>query len=161
WPTAKLQSEIVTTVPAGVATAPAGSALIQVTVTDPSQRRATGIVLGLERILPGYVASLQSSANQPVSTSLHIFDGSPNGAVRVAPSRSLYLGLGLFAGLVLGLLASVLRERHDHRVRDDGDVRAAVGGRTVGFSSLPRRQNSEKQRRLLDTFSAPVVAAVA
>src|SRR5207249_9105252 len=44
-PTAKLQSEIVTTVPAGVATAPAGSALIQVTVTDPSQRRATGIAL--------------------------------------------------------------------------------------------------------------------
>lgn len=153
-PAARLQSEI-------VATAPAGNTLIQVTVTDTDQRRATAILLGLERILPAEVVRLQSSAGQPVTTNLHVFAGPGGTAALVGPSRSLYLGLGLLAGLVLGLLASVVRERRDHKVRDEGDVRTVVGGTTVGFSSLPDRRDSESQRRLLDAFSAPVVTAVA
>jgi tyrosine-protein kinase len=143
------------------ATAPAGNALVQVTVTGDDQRRATAIALGLERVLPADVERLQSSAGQPVTTRLHVFAGPASMAGQVGPSRSLYLGLGLLAGLVLGLLASVLRERYDRRVRDDGDVRAVVGGTTVGFSLLTARRDSESQRRLLDTLSAPVMAAVA
>lgn len=151
-PTAAVQSEI-------AATAPAGNSLIQVTVTDKNQARATAIALGLERILPPYVTGLQSSAGQPASTSLHALGGSVNPAPKVAPSRGLDLGLGLLLGLVLGLLASVIRERNDRRIRDEGDVRRVVGSMPVGFSSLQRR-DSANQRQLLDPLSAPVMAAV-
>jgi Mrp family chromosome partitioning ATPase/capsular polysaccharide biosynthesis protein len=152
-PPAALQSKIVATT---------RNTLIQFTVTDTDQRRATALALGLETVLPADVAGLQSSAGQPVSTRLQVFGGLANAAAQVGASRTLYLGLGLFAGLILGLLGSVVRERCDHRVRDEGDVRAVVGGTTVGFSSLSRRPDSRNQRRLLlDTFSAPVMAAVA
>jgi tyrosine-protein kinase len=150
---AALQSEIVATT---------RNTLIQFTVTDTSQGRATALALGLETVLPANVARLQSSAGQPVSTRLQVFGGPANAAAQVGPSRTLYLGLGLFAGLILGLLSSVVRERCDHHVRDEGDVRAVVGGTTVGFSSLSRRPASRKQHRLLlEKFSAPVMAAMA
>lgn len=50
----------------------------------------------------------------------------------IAPSRALVLGVGLLAGLVVGVLLAFLLGALDRRVRDDHDLRRLGAGETLG-----------------------------
>lgn len=50
----------------------------------------------------------------------------------VAPSRALVLGVGLLAGLVVGVVLAFLLGALDRRVRDDHDLRRLGAGETLG-----------------------------
>lgn len=115
------------------ATAVPNTVILEVTVTDPSPRRAHDIV-----------ASLDGEFTQQV-TRLETPDGSPRSTVKVAtvqePSydmtpvspdktRNLVLGFGL--GILLGLGLAVLRSRLDDTVKTPEAARGLAGAGVIG-----------------------------
>jgi len=100
------------------------SVLLRVTVTDRSAAVVNATRKALAKVLPEYVTSLQPAGAAQI-TSVEVAE-SP-AAQQIAPTKVRYLGLGLLAGLLLGLLVAFVREAANRRVRDTEDVRSVVG----------------------------------
>jgi succinoglycan biosynthesis transport protein ExoP len=125
------------------ASAAQGAVLLQVTVTDHSNSVADAIGAALVAEFPSYVANLQPTGERVTSVQLA---AAPGAAQRTGPTKTRYLGLGLLAGLVLGLLVAIVREATNRRLRDVDDVRAVVGSMPVvvdlGRSGLRARRSA-------------------
>jgi tyrosine-protein kinase len=128
---------------------PSGSSLIDVTIRDRSaeQAKATADVLAVE--FPPYVADLEGSkggSNRVSLVTVHVTKPALLPKSPVAPRKPVYLTLGLVVGAVLGLLAAVLREAVDRRVRVPEDAAAAAGMPVLGSIGEGR---STKRRPLV------------
>jgi succinoglycan biosynthesis transport protein ExoP len=120
------------------ASVPSGSAFVDVTVSDRSPTRARAVADALAAEFPDYIANLEqtSSGSSPVTVTVSRQAELPGSAV--APRKKFYLVLGAMVGLVLGLVAAILREAFDRRARDARDVSAATGKAVVGELSESR-----------------------
>jgi receptor protein-tyrosine kinase len=107
------------------ASAAQGSVLLQISVTDHSRSVVDAIGGALVSDFPAYVAGLQPTGEQRV-TSVQLA-AAPNAPQRTSPTKARFFGLGLLAGLVLGLLVAIVREATNRRLRDVDDVRSVVG----------------------------------
>jgi succinoglycan biosynthesis transport protein ExoP len=129
------------------ATVPTGTVLINVTVEDPSPRRAQQIANSLGRKLPNIVASLESTGSEAQSekssreASVQVSVSSPAGLPRSPepPGKAVYVVAGVVLGLLLGVAAAVLRELFDRRIRDDAGIEAVAGAPVLGSIPLDRR----------------------
>ena len=113
--------------------------------TDPAQRSAYGlqvVQLGTQ------ISTLREQRNTLVT-----MDTRPGQVTQVAvaprrpasPSRSLALGAGAAVGILLGLIAGLLREVTDDRARDAADVANRLGSPVL--AELPAQA---KRTRLVD-----------
>ena len=100
--------------------------LLTATVQDTQKSRALAIAQALETTFPELVQQLDQGVTGTGDTpnvSLEPVSGpgvSPN---PVSPKPKLYIGLGVLAGLLVGLFGAALRERFDTAVRSIDDLR--------------------------------------
>jgi succinoglycan biosynthesis transport protein ExoP len=116
------------------ATAPAGTSLIDITITDRSPVRAKAVADALDKQFPAFVASLETPTGQTTGPPVKV---SVTGAADlpthpVSPRKKLYLVLGVFLGLLLGGGAVVVSEALDRRIRDAHDAAAVAGTQALG-----------------------------
>lgn len=111
------------------AEAPLNTVLINVTVEDASPERARAIADAVGDRFSSFVQTLEArpgESNSPVRVSVTRRAQLPSEPV--SPRKELYLALGVFAGLILGMSGAALREglREPHQRRgrgpSDGDV---------------------------------------
>jgi capsular exopolysaccharide synthesis family protein len=117
------------------------------TITDLSTLRSAA--LGQIATLQNYKSSEQtklsdlqrSQSSSPVAAKLLSEATAPSAPVGL--SRKVFIGAGLFAGLLLGIIAAFLRERLDRKASGAREIELALGGRVIGsvpkFSFLYRR----------------------
>jgi receptor protein-tyrosine kinase len=112
--------------------ASSSTVLIDVTVTDPSPRRAQSIAEALGTEFPEYVAELESrgGGEPPVQVSVTDAPGLPGEASAPNPVRNI--ALGLLTGLLLGVALALLRARLDQSVRDEETLSELVGAPVIG-----------------------------
>lgn len=98
--------------------------LINIEVDDSSPVQAAAIADALATSLVRGLETLErpkAGGTSPVS--LSVITPATVPAIPSAPNTRLNIVLGLFAGLILGLAATVLRTALDHRVRGEADFR--------------------------------------
>ena len=124
------------------ATTKIDTVVITVTITDGSPQRALVIAQGLVETFPEMVDELDNIRRiQPVVL-INTISGPTVDQSPVAPSRLLYIGGGLIAGLFIGALIAVLREVTDTSVRT-----AEVAQREVGapvLASIPYDRDARR-----------------
>lgn len=100
--------------------------LLTATVQDTEKSRALAIAQGLSNTFPGLVRDLDRSvtgSTGQANVSLDTVSGPGVAPTPVSPKPKLYVGLGLLAGLLVGLFGAVVRERFDTAVRSIEDLR--------------------------------------
>jgi capsular exopolysaccharide synthesis family protein len=115
------------------ASVPAGTSLIDVTVTDRSAQRTKAIAAALGDQFPAFINGLETpkgAQRSPVDVSVTSPAKLPTAPV--SPRKLLYLTLGVLVGIVLGIGAAVLREALDRRVRDVYDAADITGSPVLG-----------------------------
>ncbi len=114
---------------------PLETSLIQVSVVDASPKMARDLANALSRQLADVVKDLETPEGANKSqvridlTNPAETPGSPS-----FPRVKLNLLLGAFFGLAIGLVAAVLRNQLDRRVKSRDDVRAVTGTSPLGAS---------------------------
>lgn len=109
------------------ATASAETVIVDITAIDGDPEQAAAIANSVNRQLMLTVRSLSptlSSGEKSVSA-VQVSQAVP-ARYPFSPNTRRSLGVGLFAGLLLGLLAALAREKLDTKVRDQSDVPAGV-----------------------------------
>jgi capsular exopolysaccharide synthesis family protein len=115
------------------ATAVADTVLIDVTVTDPSPRRAQQIADAVGQEFPGFVDDLEASGQNgasPVKVTVTDRPDLPSSAS--SPSTLRNIALGALAGLVLGAGLAIVRTRLDRSVRDPEEAARLAGAPVIG-----------------------------
>jgi succinoglycan biosynthesis transport protein ExoP len=123
---------------------PADTVLINVTVEDQSPQRAKAIADAVGARFPEFVNTLETSPRErasPVKVTVTSPAELPTSAT--APSKRLYLALGVLLGLVLGIAVAVPREVFDRRITDDDDAAAIVGAPVLGNIARDKHAHSE------------------
>lgn len=99
------------------ATAELDTVVVTATVTDESKQRTGQIAQALSEEFGEMVDELDNQGrNADAIVTINVVSG-PTVPTQVAPSRSIYVALGLLAGIALGLLVAFLRELLDTSVR--------------------------------------------
>lgn len=93
---------------------------LTVTVTDTEPKRAKAIADAFAQILPSTMTRLEGQTDTSVSVSNLAPAGLPTDPT--SPDLENDLGLGLAAGLILGLAVALLREVIDRTVRDSDEL---------------------------------------
>ncbi len=111
---------------------PLDTVLLDITVKDTSPQRASAIADAVALEFSRYVNTLESRPGNgsPVKATITrqaLMPTSP-----VAPRKPLYVGFGIFVGLVLGCGAALLRDALDTRVRTRDHAGAAAGAVVLG-----------------------------
>jgi succinoglycan biosynthesis transport protein ExoP len=133
---------------------PPGTALIELTVRDGSPERAKaiadavgkqfssflGTVETIDGVRPRYTVTVTGAAEVPTSP--------------VAPLKLLYILLGVLAGLVIGLVGTVVREALDNRIRAEDEAAAISGAPVLGAIFQRPRARKRPLVMLDDPFSA-------
>jgi succinoglycan biosynthesis transport protein ExoP len=114
------------------AAVPGGSSFIDVTVSDRSREQARAVADALASVFPGYASTLEGSGGGTSPVTVTVSRPAELPTSPVAPRKKVYLVLGVMVGLVLGLIAAVVREAFDRRMRDPTDVLVATGKPVVG-----------------------------
>lgn len=65
-----------------------------------------------------------------------------------SPKKTLYLGGGTLAGLILGIIAAIVRDRRDDTLHGTGDLEHSLGGAPVLGTVAARRASSEARAGL-------------
>lgn len=115
------------------ATAELSTVVVTATVTDRSASRSLQIAQGLAdnfNLLVDELDNQGKKANAIVV--IHVVSGPTLHAGHVSPIWNRYLGLGLAAGLLLGLVIAVLRELLDTSVRDVEATQRLTGAPVLG-----------------------------
>ena len=126
------------------ASAPLNTALINVSVTDPSAKWAQSIANAVSDQFALYAAELETpagSVTSPVKVTVVKRAGLP--ASPVTPRKKLNLILGLLVGLAIGVGGAVLRETLDTTVKDPEQLAKDLQLPTLGAiaydSDAPKR----------------------
>ncbi|HWA66740.1 MAG TPA: polysaccharide biosynthesis tyrosine autokinase [Mycobacteriales bacterium] len=136
------------------AKAPVNTVLLNVTVTDPSARRAQEIATGIGQVFPTIVKQVEtpdSNGQSPVKVSVvkpATFSSSP-----VSPKTPLDISLAFLVGLVVGLGAAVLRESLDNTIKTAEDVQEATGRAAIGVIGFDPDAKSHPLVIVEDTHS--------
>ncbi|MDQ1512244.1 MAG: tyrosine-protein kinase [Microbacteriaceae bacterium] len=112
---------------------PPGTSVLEVTVTDPSAKRAAAIADAVVARLQSTVTALtpDSTAGSELVRVTRIDQATP-GLRPVSPNIPLLLLVGALAGLLTATVLAVLRQLLDTRLRDRQEVAEAVGLPVLG-----------------------------
>ena len=123
---------------------PVDTSQVQVTTEGPNADEAAAISNAVAEQLAEVVEELETppSGNRPVT--LTVNDPATPPTRPVAPVALYILGLGLMAGLFVGLAAAVLRSRLDTRLYTEDDVRRAWGDDEIPDLLAPRRGRARR-----------------
>lgn len=135
---------------------PDGTAVINVTVKDPSATRAMAIASAYGSVFPTFAATLEATPGSDKTPVPTVATLAPSELVpqRVAPHSVVDTALGAVAGLVVGVCWAVAREVTDTRIRDAEDAARACGAPVLallpgGAAGLGGPLLSNGQRRPL------------
>ncbi|MET3808445.1 capsular exopolysaccharide synthesis family protein [Nakamurella sp. UYEF19] len=134
------------------ASADVNTVLINITVTDTSQDEANRIGASLATQFPVLVKGIETpkgALTAPVQ--VEVVSGPTPGARAVSPVPARNLGIGLLAGLVLGLGLALAKEGLDTTVRSTATVRSLTGGPVLGL--VPIDTDVDDNPVILDGFS--------
>lgn len=115
------------------ASAVANTVLLDVTVTDPSPKRARYLAGAIARQFTSYVRQLETPPGQhvpPIKATIVDPPTAPTSPVSPRVGRNLVLGTVL--GLLLGLGLAVLRESLDTSIKAINDLSSATGASFLG-----------------------------
>lgn len=134
-----------------VANSDANTVLINISVTDESPVNAAAIAQAISTSLVTAVDALERPASgeaSPVRLSIVTPASAPTSPS--SPNTRVNILVGLFAGLVLGLGAAILRSVIDTRVRGVEDLRRISGASVLGAITF---DNDAKKKPLLTQTS--------
>lgn len=132
---------------------PPDSVLIDVTVSYRSPQEAQRIAAAIGHQFPktiSHIETVSSIHESPVKVTLTMDPTLQLNPVSPRPFR--YLGIGLAVGVVLGLVAVIIRHMLDTKVRTKSDVEAASGGLNV-IGAIPFDSDARKVPILADLNS--------
>lgn len=115
------------------ATAELNTVVVKATISDTIPRRSLQIAQGVANDFPKLVADLDNqgrTANAIVV--IQVVSGPTLQVGQVSPSWKKYIGLGLAAGLVLGIAIAILKEVLDTSVRDPEAAQRMLGAPVIG-----------------------------
>ena len=113
---AEIQSEI-------DASVDEGTVLIDVAVTSRSPELAARIANAIGEEFPRFITTLESAGpDQQPPVNVSVTSPAERPTSPVSPNKPLYIILGALLGGVIGIVAAVLRETFDRRIRDDTDA---------------------------------------
>ncbi len=147
------------------ASVPAGTVLIDISVTDGSPVRARDLTNAVARQFGQVVSDLESAGpRRPSTVSVTVVRPAAVPTQPVSPRQGMNVGLGLLAGLALGTALAVLREILDTSVKTSEDLRSLTGSAALGeidfdpdasarplVSTLDRRSKRIEAFRVLRT----------
>lgn len=109
------------------------TSLFTLTIHDAVPARAFAIATGAAKQFPVLAQALDgASAGSPSAMAVHVVSGPQVGRTPVSPRKTLDLIAGVAAGLLLGLLAAVLRELLDTAVRSSEDLAELIDRPVLG-----------------------------
>lgn len=105
------------------ATVPTDTVLIDITVTDPSPAQAATIANAIAQRFPQVARSIEPNrADQTPAVTVTVTEQASVPTTPISPRMDLNIGLGLLAGVLLGLLLMALREALDTRLKGEREV---------------------------------------
>lgn len=120
------------------ASADLNTVLLTVRVVDPVADRSLKIATSVSRQLPDLIGTIDTSGSKAQAVRLTVVSGPRLVPGVIRPSRVLTVGIGLLAGLLIGIVIAYLRQLMDSTIRSR-DVLAAVTDAPVlgiiGFDS--------------------------
>lgn len=126
------------------AVALAKTVLLDITVTDPSPRRAQRVATAIDRIFPDILRRLDApSPPIPSPITVTVVKPATFSPVPVSPKKTLDLVVAAVVGLGLGLGVAVARAALDNSVKSAEDVQETTGGPLVGVIPFDRRSKNE------------------
>ena len=121
------------------ATLPTDTVIVVISVTDPSPIQAQAIANATGIEFAALVTALEkpdATAASPVKVS--VFQPADLPTSQSSPNTKINIGLALFAGLIVGLAAAILRSRLDTSVRTSDDLTRVTGMPTLGVIASDR-----------------------
>ncbi|MBF6209865.1 protein tyrosine kinase [Nocardia puris] len=110
------------------ASSPPATSLLTIAVTDSTAegaRELTDVVVAKFRTLVDELETIEATAAPAARVA--VVDTAQVPTAPTGPGTSRLAALGLLAGLALGAVAALVRDRTDRRPRDNAEVEAAVG----------------------------------
>jgi receptor protein-tyrosine kinase len=115
------------------ATAQLDTVILDITVTDPSPKRAQQIAAAVADVFVGYVGELETPPGRDQATiKATVTDRADEPTSPVSPQPLRNLGLGVVLGLLLGAGIAVLRETLDTTVTMPRQLEEAMGAPVIG-----------------------------
>lgn len=114
------------------ATSELDTVLLKATVTDRSAERSLRLAEGLAVAFPKLVDRLDNQGRRLDVVAVNVVSGPTLLTDPVAPDLRRYLGIGLLAGLLLGLAAALLREVLNNSVRSAETAQRLVHAPVLG-----------------------------
>lgn len=114
------------------ATSQINTVIVAATVKDQAPRRSLEIAQGLATTFPKLVDKLDNQGRSSDIVVINIISGPALQSAPVAPNRTLYVGAGLGAGLLLGFLIAIARELLDTSVRTVEAAQRLIGAPVIG-----------------------------
>ena len=106
--------------------------IVTATVTDGSPQRSLQLAQGLAEGFPELVDELDNQGRDTDIVVIHVVSGPTLQANPISPDPRIYIGLGIAAGLVLGLVIAILREVFDNSVRTVESAQRLIGAPVIG-----------------------------
>ncbi|MDQ0824659.1 succinoglycan biosynthesis transport protein ExoP [Arthrobacter sp. B2I5] len=122
-----------------VATTPAGTVLVDITVTDSDAQQAAKIANGTARQLIAAVNEVEDVS----IVRLSVFEEAVAPSAPSSPKLPLNLVLGLLLGLLVGVCYAFIREKLDTRIRTQADVERSVDAGILGTFAFDATAESE------------------
>ena len=111
--------------------------ILSVTVTDPDPDRARILADAVAQVFVSYVAELETPPGKDEATiKATVVDPASLGSNPVSPQPLRNIGLGLFLGLLLGAVLTVVRETLDTTVKSARQLEALVPAPIIGTISF-------------------------
>jgi capsular exopolysaccharide synthesis family protein len=150
------------------AVVPAGTVLIDVSVKDSSPQRAASIANAIDEQFSSFANTLESPQGSGASSVKVAVTSPPQVPTSpVSPRKKLYVTLGVFLGLVLGLSGAIVREAFRKEIGTEERAEDIVGAPLLGTitARAPKRRAQvasgnvrpaevEEYRRLRTNLSA-------
>lgn len=116
--------------------------LITISASDPSARTAAAIANAVADQLGTTVTKLSpKSADNTPTVDYAIAGRAVPPPYTSSPKKKIDLGAGLLAGLIIGVLAALGRDRIDNRIWDESDI-----GALTALGTIPFDKSAEKTR---------------
>jgi capsular exopolysaccharide synthesis family protein len=125
------------------ATADLNTVLLKVKVIDPSRGRSLRIASSIATQFPQMVGEIDTVGSKSQNVRLAVVSGPRLSRFPIRPSKTLNLGLGLIAGLLVGIGIAVLREVLDATVRSQEVLRETAGHPVLGATPYDSAAKSE------------------